>query len=297
MLKRHHVDWLRNYASFLSKMGRKQPMTFFREFGTWNFYSFLPARTSRSYSPPVLTIRDIDEAVELFYRDGFVVLSDGLSPDEAAHLGRVVKQKADGIVKADEEGKIDPETKHGNKRYSFGEYGSSAEWEYLAGNERILPILRAIWKGRAFRGVTAGGDFVLPGGTWQPLHNDMSWSSAGNPVPRVITVNYYVSDVRFESGPIRMVPGTARFPVPNSAVIKHEPDWMKRSVITGKPGYAVVRDPRVWHGGTPNTSNEPRYMPNLEYALRDVALSEVGGKPVMDQLHSNKWIAEFANPA
>ena len=33
--------------------------------------------------------------------------------------------------------------------------------------------------GHAFRAVAAGGDFVLPGGEIQALHNDLSWKGAG----------------------------------------------------------------------------------------------------------------------
>lgn len=284
------------YLRFLARMGFKDPKTFFNEFANWNRYSFLPGNTQPSRSPlPVLRCEDVEEAVRIFYRDGFVVLSDGLTVEQAERLRVIVKQKADGIVKADEEGRIRPETKHGDKRYSFAEYGPSPEWEYLAHNDRVLPIVKAIWKGRAFRAIAAGGDFVLPGGTWQHMHNDMLWRSAGELLPRVVIVNYYVSNVQSANGPIRQVPGTARFPIP-MLTIEREPQWMKESIVTGKPGYVVLRDPRTWHGGTPNTSTEPRYMPNVEYALRDVSIEEIGGTLNMAELKRGNCIAEFANP-
>jgi ectoine hydroxylase-related dioxygenase (phytanoyl-CoA dioxygenase family) len=287
--------WFHEYARFLSKMGVEQPIEFIKRFPSWNLYSFLPGLTRRPPPPPVLQCAAVEEAVRLFYRDGFVVLSDALTTEEAANLKSVVKREADEIVRMDEEGSLPPGLKHGDKRYSFGEYGHRHEWEYLARNEKILAILKGIWKGQAFRAVVAGGDFVLPGGTYQHLHNDMAWTAAGEKIPRVITVNYYVSDVLPTSGPLRQVPGTAGFPVPNKFVKRFEPEWMKHSVTTGKPGYAIVRDPRVWHGGTPNTSSEPRYMPNLEFALRDVPAEEIAGTPVLNQLKSGKWITEFEN--
>jgi ectoine hydroxylase-related dioxygenase (phytanoyl-CoA dioxygenase family) len=287
--------WLREYVRFLSRMGIAHPMTFVKEFPAWNMYSFFPGRTGQAAPPPLLQCKDVEQAVKAFYRYGFVILEDGLTPEEASTLKGVVKRKADGILKLDQEGLIAPETKHGDKRYSFGEYGPSREWEYLAHNERVLPIVKAIWKGHAFRAITAGGDFVLPGGTWQPLHNDMAWKAAGERIPRVVIVNYYVSEVLPTSGPIRQVPGTARFPVPNRLVGRREPQWMKESVVTGKPGYAVIRDPRAWHGGTPNTSSEPRYMPNLEYILRDSDMSEIGGTLNEQQVTRGEWIAEFDN--
>lgn len=289
------LTWLRDYVAFLAKMGFKHPATFARSLPVWSFYEFLPGLTRRTFTPPILQYKDVEEAARIFYRDGFVVLSDGLEVAEAQQLGEIVKQKADGIVKLDLDGALPADSKHGDKRYCFGEYGHSPEWEYLAHNPRILPIVKEIWRGHAFRAIAAGGDFVLPGGTWQPLHNDMTWKAAGEKIPRVIIVNYYVSDVLATSGPIRQVPGTARFPVPNRMVRVFEPEWMKRSVVTGKRGYAIIRDPRTWHGGTPNTSDAPRYMPNLEYILRDVPIDEIEGSQNLVQLKQGKWIAEFPN--
>ena len=41
---------------------------------------------------------------------------------------------------------------------------------------------------------------------------------------------------------------------------------MKRSTVCPvAAGTAIIRDPRAWHGGTPNLSNETRCMPNVEY--------------------------------
>ena len=295
-LWRRDFDWLFRYLLFLVKMGVKDPVLFLKEFLSWNVFVFLPGVTKRSVSAPVvLQTKDVEEAVRVFYREGFVVLSDALTPDEVEKLRAIVERKANDIVRMDREGLIPPESKHGHNRYSFGEYGHSPEWEYLAHNEKVLAIIKAIWKGHAFRAVGAGGDFVLPGGTWQPLHNDLYWKGAGERLPRVVTVNYYVSDVLPISGPIRQIPGTARFPIPNHVVAKFEPQWMKKCVVTGKSGYAIIRDSRAWHGGTPNTSTQPRYMPNLEYVLRDVSARELYGDVVLEQTNRGKWIAEFAN--
>ena len=41
---------------------------------------------------------------------------------------------------------------------------------------------------------------------------------------------------------------------------------MKHSTICPAPaGSVLIRDPRAWHGGTPNLSNELRAIPNIEY--------------------------------
>ena len=279
-------------------MGVRYPLVFIKRFFSWTAYSLVPGITRRSPTHRVFRCDDVQGAIEAFRRDGFVVLSDALDLDEVETLHRIVQQKADEIVRGHESGLLPSELEflHGPKRYSYGEYGHNPEWEYLGRNERLIPILSGIWEGHAFRAVGAGGDFVLPGGTWQALHNDMGWKAAGEPIPRVVTVNYYVSDVVPASGPIRQVPGTVRFPVPPLRVIqKFEPQWMKQSIITGKPGYAIIRDPRGWHGGTPNTSSETRYMPNIEYVLRDAPEDEIDGSANVDQLSRGRWIAEYSN--
>ena len=52
-------------------------------------------------------------------------------------------------------------------------------------------------------------------------------------------------------------------PIPQ---LDDEPLWMKRSTVCPvAAGTAIIRDPRAWHGGTPNLSNETRCMPNVEY--------------------------------
>jgi hypothetical protein len=41
---------------------------------------------------------------------------------------------------------------------------------------------------------------------------------------------------------------------------------MRLSTLVGAPaGAGVFRDPRAWHGATPNVSREIRAMPNVEY--------------------------------
>jgi hypothetical protein len=50
---------------------------------------------------------------------------------------------------------------------------------------------------------------------------------------------------------------------------------MRYSTLVGAPaGAGVIRDPRAWHGATPNVSREIRAMPNAEYGapwLEDAA--------------------------
>jgi hypothetical protein len=61
-----------------------------------------------------------------------------------------------------------------------------------------------------------------------------------------------------------------RTPVTINFMMCH-PTWENRPIrhIAGAHARAgVSRDPRAWHGGTPNVSREIRAMPNVEYGGR-----------------------------
>jgi hypothetical protein len=83
--------------------------------------------------------------------------------------------------------------------------------------------------------------------------------------PGLVTINFLVSDMTTENGPIRQIPGshTSTQPIPKPA---DEPPWMRYSTLVGaKAGAAIFRDNRCWHGATPNVSKEIRALPNIEY--------------------------------
>ena len=74
-----------------------------------------------------------------------------------------------------------------------------------------------------------------------------------------------MSDLTWENGPIRQIPGThwSINPPPSQSA---EPAWMRYSTLVGAPaGAGVFRDNRAWHGATPNLSRQVRALPNVEY--------------------------------
>ncbi|HXQ45461.1 MAG TPA: phytanoyl-CoA dioxygenase family protein, partial [Caulobacteraceae bacterium] len=83
--------------------------------------------------------------------------------------------------------------------------------------------------------------------------------------PPRVTINFLMSDLTWENGPIRQIPGTQVRP-DNPPSQSDEPAWMRLSTLVGAPaGAGVIRDTRAWHGATPNLSREIRAMPNVEY--------------------------------
>jgi len=176
------------------------------------------------------------------------------------------------------------------------------EWATSCDLPTTLPILQKIFGGLdAFCTWGMGGDACLPGAfEYQGLHSDIketfemteerkeaarrvgatieeveelgikrltdeSADSIYRYTPPLVTVNFFMTDLTWENGPIRQIPGTQTRRDPPFD-LKTETDSMRFSTLVGgTAGSCVIRDNRAWHGGTPNISKEIRAMPNVEY--------------------------------
>jgi len=238
----------------------------------------------------------IEDAKRIFYRDGFVLVADVLTKEELSIIRQGTTRVVTEIMDLDS-------TRKGNRgshRYSFGSASTTGhqvhqpEWAMLVDLPKVTPILEAIFESPDYLCRGGGGDFCLPGAVeYQPLHSDVAdrreksshaaaadssaskfsgsfWDPRGLmtlrdlPCP-YICCNYLMTDFNSLNGPIRQIPGTqnSREPIPD---LDAEPLWMKYSTICPAPAGAVlIRDPRTWHGGTPNLSKELRAIPNVEY--------------------------------
>jgi ectoine hydroxylase-related dioxygenase (phytanoyl-CoA dioxygenase family) len=234
----------------------------------------------------ILAPGDARHAVELFRRDGFVVIADVLSSEQTEILANGCAEVISEILALDEGHKGN----RGSHRYSFG--GSSLtrsqlhrpEWQMLLQVPTVLDVVTAIFESEDFVLRAASGDFCLPGAVgYQPLHSDVrDWRDPTTtpfsafhdprgqltirdlPCPYVC-VNFLPQDVTRLNGPTRQIPGTqhSRTPIPSLA---DEPEWMRLSTVCPAPAGAImVRDVRAWHGGTPNVSGAVRSIPNLEF--------------------------------
>jgi hypothetical protein len=176
-----------------------------------------------------------------------------------------------------------------------------AVWASMIDLPTTTPILTKIFGTDQYKLVGAGGDLCLPGAIeYQALHADLreretfqlpearlrqarklgikfrmregsdeldhsTWQLIVERTPPMVTINFLMSDLTWENGPIRQIPGTqARIANPPSSA--DEPEWMRLSTLVGAPaGAGVFRDNRAWHGATPNLGREIRAMPNVEY--------------------------------
>ena len=229
---------------------------------------------------------EIERAVKIFRRDGFVVITNALTPEQTAYLRDGVVEVVDEIVALDS----DRAGNRGSHRYSFG--GSSLtrsmlhrpEWQMLVDLPTVTPIVAAIFDSDDYLLRAASGDFCLPGAVeYQPLHSDMRdrtnaastpYSSFQDPRNSLTTrdlpcpylcVNFLPFEQTALNGPTRQIPGSqhSRAPIPTLA---EEPEWMRLSTVCPAPAGAIqIRDVRAWHGGTPNLSDDLRAIPNLEF--------------------------------
>lgn len=228
---------------------------------------------------------DVERAVRLFMRDGFVVVHSVLTDDQTEFLRAGCDEVARDIVALD----VEHGGNRGSHRYSFG--GSSVtrsmlhrpEWQMLIDIPAVTEVVTAIFGSDDYVLRAASGDFCLPGATeYQRLHPDMRdfvdpdttpfssfidprryLSVRDLPCPYVC-VNFMPVDMTKLNGPTRQIPGSqhSRAPVPT---LEEEPEWMRLSTVCPAPAGSVqIRDVRAWHGGTPNLSDEMRWIPNLE---------------------------------
>lgn len=239
----------------------------------------------------VLEPDQVARATELFYRDGFVVVRDVLTKEQLDFMRSGVDREVRKMMSID----TNRSGNRGSHRYSFG--GASLtghqlhnpEWAMLVDLPIITAILTSIFESPDYIVRGAGGDFCLPGAVeYQPLHSDIrdrtSYTmsdgrkvTAGSfkdprglmslrdlPCPYVCC-NFLTVDFTKLNGPTRQIPGTqnshARIPG-----LEDEPEWMKLATVCPAPaGSVLIRDPRAWHGGTPNLSDEVRAIPNAEF--------------------------------
>jgi ectoine hydroxylase-related dioxygenase (phytanoyl-CoA dioxygenase family) len=228
---------------------------------------------------------DVERAVRIFRRDGFVVVTDVLTPTQTAFLRDGCNEVTEQIVSLDDH----RSGNRGSHRYSFG--GSSItrsqlhrpEWQMLLDLPTVTPIVGAIFGSLDYLVRAGSGDFCLPGAVeYQPLHSDIRdfadpssspYSSFHDPRGRLtlrdlpcpyVCLNFLPQDMTRLNGPTRQIPGSqhSRAPIPT---VDEEPEWMRLSTVCPAPAGAVqIRDVRAWHGGTPNLSEAARSIPNLE---------------------------------
>ena len=66
-------------------------------------------------------------------------------------------------------------------------------------------------------------------------------------------------------------PGAVRATLRGPKLANESFDAKRCTLAPMARGSCILRDARIWHGGTPNRKSEPRYLPNLEFYSREYA--------------------------
>ncbi|CAE6971255.1 OLA1, partial [Symbiodinium sp. CCMP2456] len=217
----------------------------------------------------------LGEAVRIFRQTGFCIILNALSDERASEVLKACQEAERKILE------LDPERMgwcHDPGHYSFCAASQSGHmlhheaWSLLLACETTFSALHAILPdGFAFCG--GGGDFVLAGTEkYQTLHADLGPGQVPpeyrvDEAPPQIAVNFIVQTMTEKNGPMRVIPGRkvihGQQDIPPK--FRQEPDRYLQSKLFPLPkGAAILRDLRLWHGGTPNSSEETCFLPSVE---------------------------------
>lgn len=217
-------------------------------------------------------------ATQTFVSNGFVLMENAVDAEGCERVMRCCVRIAGEMLAIDSQ-------RHGNRgegRYSMGAAATSGqqlhheEWAHLF-SDAVLDVLDGIYGVGGYVLSGGGGEIVLGRvDEYQDLHADVSRQPPSCDTlhrPPLTVVNFAVHPIAEDHGPTRIWPGRGR-PRDTERPIRqeHEPKQVFRSTLAPLPlGSCVVRDARIWHGGTPNRRAYARYLPNLEFFSNEFA--------------------------
>lgn len=229
----------------------------------------------------------VPKAASALLESGWAVLRGILNQNDIDALSQTAHEVAAKILLHDS-------SRLGNRgprRYSYGGASKTHHmvheqaWARLLDNKLLTPVLDFLYGGE-YVAVGGGGDFVLGStDTHQRLHVDLQRPEMYDVAypPAAIAANFAVSHVSCEDGPMRIVPKTQRLPLASAdeasrasgsahmSSLEREATFetslgLSRLIICPlEPGDVLLRDMRLWHGGTPNLGNATRLLPSAEF--------------------------------
>eukprot|EP00929_Paragymnodinium_shiwhaense_P090140 TRINITY_DN50343_c0_g1_i2.p1 TRINITY_DN50343_c0_g1~~TRINITY_DN50343_c0_g1_i2.p1 ORF type:complete len:494 (-),score=97.45 TRINITY_DN50343_c0_g1_i2:26-1507(-) len=228
------------------------------------------------------------KAAAAILQEGWAVVRGALPADKAAALERAAAKEAQELIARDVYGFGN----RGPRRYSFGGASQThhmvhvAEWAELLDNAVVSQVLDVAFAG-PYVAVGGGGDFVLGRtDTHQRLHVDLQLAEMYDleAPPAAISANFAVNNVTCDDGPMRLLPRTQRLPLALAEEATRAAEELSRAsglekewaiqakmnlnavkICPLQPGDVLLRDMRVWHGGTPNLGDNTRLLPSAEF--------------------------------
>lgn len=224
-------------------------------------------------------MRDLDTLTSQFHQEGYLVIPDVLSPQEAERLRAGVER---AFAQPSEEAALYGLAK--NWRPKMFEHGP--DFEALIDHPGILDLIEAILGPDchliAMSSLRTGRGTEIS--SWHADETVRFPRPKGVPLdPRiqipcfVINLNYYLCDVDEALGPTQFVPGShrsGRNPDPEDMDEHGNPVYEGRSAVSGigKAGTAVLWHDQTWHrGGINQTPDRFRWVQQAPYGRRFIA--------------------------
>ena len=99
-----------------------------------------------------------------------------------------------------------------------------------------------------------------PGGDGQDLHSDDWGWWGGYDRPGTVAISLFVDDASENCAPLRIVPKSSVAEPPLWG--QETPDDHACKVLAPR-GSVLIRDVNLWHSGTANETDQPRYLPGF----------------------------------
>eukprot|EP00438_Fugacium_kawagutii_P024557 Skav223337 [mRNA] locus=scaffold200:206294:214544:+ [translate_table: standard] len=231
---------------------------------------------------PIFQAEDAAAAASAIQQQGWAVVKAALAAPQLKLLKLKAPEAAAELLRQD------PQRvgNRGPRRYSWGGSSTShhmvhwAAWAQLLDVAPVVRTLEEVFQGE-YLAVGGGGDFVLgETDSHQRLHVDLQLEAMyDSESPAAVVANFVISEISCDDGPLRLVPRTQNVPMASQLA----KDWgyathlqKEDSILVEKnlsyvfvcplsPGDVILRDMRLWHGGSPNLGLEPRYLPSAEF--------------------------------
>jgi hypothetical protein len=222
--------------------------------------------TAEELAQEVLSEGHLREAVQAVRTDGFVVLNDVVDPGHLDVLREKMVVDVDLILKA----KDAPHNfVRGNVQQDPPPFAPFVFRDVVA-NPWVVQVTKAVLGAGVFNR-SCSGNTNVPGSTLQPVHVDSGqlWPNLDEAHPAAqLVVNIALDEVTEANGSIELWPGShLDMHQVRGDDIKVDPGLVEDRRLFAPPvrgntrkGSVLVRDMRLWHRGTPNSSDAPRFM-------------------------------------
>jgi hypothetical protein len=213
---------------------------------------------------------------------GYAVVSGLISPDTCELLAASVLEDAERVRAKGQLSRHEEATGLGHLQLGLRRYAPYVRTDLVA-NPLIEHVVSALLGAGAWLGFY-NGNVNMPGSVHQPLHYDrpFSWRTKekaqldGQPWPpptTTLSCSVALTEITADNGATEIYPGThhetAVTEWPLGERIGKHPDLIERwgppSRMAIPAGGICFRDPRMWHRGVPNPSDETRPMIAITY--------------------------------